>query len=327
MKAVLYDRYGGPEVLHLAEIDKPAPQDDEVLIKVHATGLNAADWRLMRADPFVVRAMNGLLRPKNQILGADVAGVVEAVGPQVTQFQPGDAVYGELSVTAGGGLAEYVCASEKCLAVKPANLSFAQAAAVPMAGLTALQGLRDVGKIQRGQTVLIHGASGGVGTFAVQLARHFGAEVTAVCSTGKMEMARALGATHIIDYTQKDFARQGKQYDLIFVANGKRPPSDYVESLTPTGTFVIAGGTLTHLMQTMLLGPLKSRPDGRQFKSFTATAEQADLRHLAGLLESGAIAPVIERTYPLAETAEAMRHLDAGHAGGKIVVVVASADS
>ena len=322
MKAIVYTQYGSPDVLELQDVDRPVPKNDEVLIKVHAAAANAADWRLMRADPFFVRFMAGMRKPKNPILGSDVAGRVEAVGPHVTQFQVGDAVFGDLSGSGCGGFAEYVCAPESLLAAKPANLGFAETAAVPMAAVTALQGLRDVGQIQAGQKVLINGASGGVGTFAVQLAKFYAAEVTAVCSTSKMEMARSLGADHVIDYTQEDFTRNGQRYDLIFAANGSRSLSDYARSLTSTGVFVVAGGSMSQLFQTMLLGPMKSKSNGKTFRSFTAEPSQADLAFVAELIEAGDVTPVIDRRFPLDETPHAIRYLEEGHARGKIVITV-----
>jgi NADPH:quinone reductase-like Zn-dependent oxidoreductase len=316
MKAIVYEKYGSPDVLRLVDIPKPAPKDDEVLVKIHAVGLNAADWHLMRADPFLARFAAGLLKPKNPILGADIAGTVESVGSAVTRFKAGDAVF----ACYARGLAEYVAVPETKLTPKPANLSFEEAAAVPMAALTALQGLRDHGKIAAGQRVMIHGASGGVGTFAVQLARHFGAQVTAVTSTAKMEQARALGADHVIDYTREDFAQMGQQYDLIFAANGNRSLSDYERALTPAGIYVMAGGTNAQLFQGMLLGGLKSKKGGKTMKIFLASSSPDDLAMLKGLIEAGVLKPVMDRCYPLEQTAEAMRHLEAGHAKGKIVI-------
>ena len=283
---------------------------------------NSADWRFLTADPFFIRFMNGLVKPKVNILGADVAGVVEAVGPGVARFQPGDAVFGELGAGEFGGLAEYVCAAECWLVAKPDGMTFEEASALPMAGLTALQGLRDHGRLLPRQKVLIAGASGGVGTFAVQIAKAIGAEVTAVCSTSKVDQARALGADYIIDYTQEDFTRRGQQYDLIFVANGNRSPGDYERALTPTGTLVIAGGTMKQLFQTILLGPLKSRSNGRTFKVFTALGSAADLAILVEMVAAGQIKPVIDRCYTFLEAGEAMRYLGEGHVRGKIVVRV-----
>ncbi len=319
MKAIVYERYGSPDVLRLADAPKPSPKDGEVLVKIRAVGLNAADWHLMRADPFLVRLSEGLFRPKNSILGEDIAGTVEAVDPAVTKFKPGDAVFACYK----RGLAEYVCAPEKNLTPKPANLSFEEAAAVPMAALTALQGLRDHGKIQAGQHVLIHGASGGVGTFAIQIAKHFGAQVTAVTSTSKLHMARALGADHVIDYTREDFSKGGKQYDLIFAANGNRSMADYERALTPTGTFVMAGGTNAQMFQVIFFGRLKTRKGGKTMKIFMASSSPDDLAIVKDMIEAGQIKPVMDRCYPLSETAEAMRYLEAGHAKGKIVISVA----
>jgi NADPH:quinone reductase-like Zn-dependent oxidoreductase len=325
MKAIVYTQYGSPDELRLAEVTKPSPADDDVLVKVRAVGLNAADWRMLRADPFLVRFSNGLLAPKRTILGADIAGTVAATGAGVTQLRPGDAVFVELSVNRFGGLAEFACVPQRAPAPKPANLSFEEAAAVPMGALTALQGLRDAGKIQPGQKVLIHGASGGVGTFAVQFAREFGAEVTAVCSTSKVDQARALGADHVIDYTREDFAKGGRQYDLILGVNGNRSLSDYERALTPTGIYVMAGGATSQMFQAILLGRLKTRPGGKTMRFVSAHASQTDLLFIKELIEAGRIKPVMDRCYPLEQTAEAFRYLEAGHAKGKVVITVAAA--
>ena len=320
MKAIIYTQYGSPDVLHPAEVEKPVPNENQVLIKIQAVSINAYDWHFLKADPFFIRMMGaGFLKPENHILGADIAGRVEAVGSNVKQFKPGDEVYGDIG---HGGFAEYACAREKMLALKPSNLTFEQAAAVPMAALTALQGLRDEGQLQPGQKVLIYGASGGVGTFAVQFAKHFGAQVTAVTSTGKMELARTLGADQVIDYTKEDFTRSGQQYDLIFVANGNRSIFDYRRALSPTGIFVVAGGTMRQLFQTILFGPRLSKDGGQKMGVFTAKTSQEDLLIIKELLEAGKIAPVIDRQYPLSQTAEAMRYLIDGHARGKIVITV-----
>jgi NADPH:quinone reductase-like Zn-dependent oxidoreductase len=325
MKAIVYEQYGSPDVLKLREVPKPAPKANEVLIKVQAVGLNAADWHMLRADPFLVRFEAGLTAPKRQILGADIAGQVEAVGGEVTQFKPGDAVYGEIAGCGWGGLAEYVCARADCLAPKPANLSWEQAAAVPMAALTALQALRDKGNVQPGQKVLIHGAGGGVGTFAVQLAKLFGAEVTAVCGARNASRVQALGADRVIDYTKEDFAQAGAQYDLILGVNGSRSLADYRRALRPGGQYVMVGGSTGQIFQAMLLGPLYSLAGGKKMGNLLAHASQADLIYLKELLEAGKIAPVIDRCHPLEETAAAMRYLEMGHAQGKIVVSVSSA--
>ena len=323
MKAVVYTKYGSPDVLKLTEVPKPIPGDNEVLIKVRAASLNAADWRLLRAKPFLVRLMGlGLLRPKNRILGADLAGQVEAIGRNVRQFKPGDEVFGDIFGTGSGSLAEYVCAHENVLVSKPARISFEAAAAVPLAGVTALQGLRDKGRIQPGQRVLVNGASGGVGTFAVQIAKSFGAEVTAVCSTGKIDMVRSLGADHVIDYTREDFTKNGQSYDLIFAANGFHPISDYKRALSPKGIYVMAGGSMAQMFQALLLGPLISMTGSKQMYGVSAKANQKDLLFLKELLETGKIVPVIDRRFPLSEVPDAFRYLEAGHAKGKVVIIM-----
>jgi NADPH:quinone reductase-like Zn-dependent oxidoreductase len=320
MKAIVYTKYGPPDVLQLKEVEKPTPKDDEVLIKVHAASLNAYDWHALTADIFLVRLMGfGFLKPKNKILGADIAGRVEAVGGNVTQFQPGDDVFGDIG---RGGFAEYACSRENRLVSKPANLSFEEAAAVPMAALTALQGLRDKGRIQPGQKVLINGASGGVGTFAVQIAKSFGAEVTAVCSTGKMDTARSIGADQVIDYTKEDFTKNGQHYDLIFAANGYHPILDYRRALGPKGIYVVAGGTMAQMFQAMLLGPWISMAGSKKMGGLSAKVNQKDLIFIKELLEAGKVRPVIDRRYPLSEVPEALRYLGERHAQGKVVITL-----
>jgi NADPH:quinone reductase-like Zn-dependent oxidoreductase len=328
MKAIVYENYGPPEVLKLAEVDKPAPKENEVLVKVQAASLNAFDWHMLLPDPFMVRLMGGgLLKPKNRILGTDMAGRVEAAGGAATQFKPDDEVFGDLARWGCGACAEYVCAPEKALALKPRNMTFEQAAAAPMAALTALQGLRDKGHIQKGQKVLINGASGGVGTFALQLAKFFAAEVTAVCSTGNVDMARSLGADHVIDYTKEDFTRSGKKYDLILGANGFHPMGDYKRALVPGGAYVMTGGSMRQIFQTMLLAPWFSMTGGKKMGGITANANQKDLVFIKELMEAGKVIPVIDRVYPLAEVPEALRYLLAGHAKGKVVIKVEGAGS
>jgi NADPH:quinone reductase-like Zn-dependent oxidoreductase len=323
VKAIVYETYGPPEVLHLKDVEKPSPKDNEVLVRVQAASVNAADWRMLRADPFLVRFYAGLLKPARfQTLGADVAGWVEAVGKNVHQFQPGDEVFGDVFASGFGGFAEYKCARESELVLKPANISFEEAAAVPLAGLTALQGLRDKGQIQLGQKVLINGASGGVGTFAVQLAKYFGAEVTAVCSTGKVDLARSLGADHVIDYTQEDFTKSGRQYDLILAVNGNRSIFDYRRALTPKGAYVMAGGNTGQLFQALLLGPWISLIGKQKMGALTSTPNQKDLLFMKELLESGKIKPVIDRRYPLSQVPEAIRYVEEGHAKGKVAIVL-----
>jgi NADPH:quinone reductase-like Zn-dependent oxidoreductase len=321
MKAIVYTEYGPPDVLQLKEIEKPAPNENQVLVKVYAASINAGDYRVMRAEPFILRPMiGGLLKPKNPRLGSDVAGRVEAVGENVKQFRPGDEVFG----CRNGAFAEYVCAREGLLALKPANVSFEQAAAVPVAALTALQGLRDAGGIRAGQKVLIQGASGGVGTFAVQLAKAFGAEVTAVCSPRNLDMARSIGAEHVIDYTKEDFTRNRQGYDLIFAANGYHSLLAYQRALNPQGVYVCAGGTLPQFFEAMLLGSLMSRKGGKRLGSMgIAKVNQEDLVYLGELLEAGKIIPVIDARYPLSEVPEAIRYVEEKHAQGKVVIIVA----
>lgn len=317
MKAILYPIYGAPDVLQLAEVAIPTPKEQEVLVKIHAAAANPADWHRMRADPILVRLSDGLRKPKDPRLGADIAGRVEAVGAQVTEFQPGDEVFGEIGA---GGFAEYVAVPAKTLMHKPANRTFAEAAAIPIAGLTALQGLRDTGKIQPGQQVLVNGASGGVGTYAVQLAKHFGAQVTGVCSGRNVELVRGLGADQVIDYTQTDFTRTGQRYDLILDAIGNRSVADCRRALTPTGICAVAGfTTLARLLQVALLGSWGSQ----KMANFLARPNQNDLRLLKELLEAGKIRSVIDRSYPLAQTAEAIRYLETGRARGKVIITVA----
>ena len=323
MKAIVYTEYGSPDVIQLKEVEKPAPKDDEVLIKVHAASVNAYDWHFLTADIFLIRLMGGgLLKPKNTRLGADVAGRVEAVGANVKQFRPGDEVFGDIS-GGNGSFAEYACARESRLALKPANLSFDEAATVPMAASTALQGLRDEGQIRPGQKVLINGAAGGVGTFAVQLAKYFGAEVTAVCSTRNLDQARSLGAEHVIDYTKEDFTQNGQRYDLIFAANGYHPLSAYKRALAPQGIYIMAGGTMAQIFEAMLLGTWMSKTGGKKMGGVSAKIDQKDLVTLKELLEAGKIVPVVDKRYPLSEAAEALRYLGAGHARGKVVITIA----
>ena len=326
MLGVVYTKYGPPEVLQLREVAKPAPQENQVLIKVQAASANALDFRRFEMVSTMGRFVDGvLIKAVNKVLGADIAGRVEAVGTNVKQFRPGDEVFG---VAAGskGGFAEYACAAENQLALKPANLSFEAAAAVPVAALTALQGLRDKGQIQRGQKVLIHGASGGVGTFAVQIAKSFGAEVTAVCSTRNVDMMRSIGADHTIDYTRENFTKNRRRYDLIIAVGGNRSIRDYTRALNTDGIYVAVGGSIAQFLQGMLLGPLVSKFGSKKVSSFITKPNQADLVFLSGLLEAGKIAPIIDRCYPLSEVAEAMRYLVTEHARGKVVITVGHGD-
>jgi len=324
MKAIVCPKYGSPDVLQLQEVAKPAPQDEEVLIKIHAAAINARDWRMMRANPFFIRLVpGGFLQPKNKILGADVAGRVEAIGNAVKQFKPGDDVFGYLpSATGRGTFAEYVCADENLISLKPANLTFEQAAAVPEAAMTALQGLRDNGNIQPGQKVLIHGASGGVGTFAVQIAKAFGAEITAVCSTRNLEMVRSLGADHVVDYKKEDFTKSGEQYDLILAVNGYHPISDYLHALKPEGTYVVAGGSMFQLFQAASNGKRISKTGSHKTYVVSLEHNKKDLVFIKELLESGKIMPVIDGCYPLSKTPEAFWYFEKVHPKGKVVISV-----
>ena len=322
MQAIVYTTYGPPDVLQFREVAKPVPEDNQVLVKVYASSANALDFRRFEKTSLLGRFLDGvLLKAINTVIGADIAGRVEAVGAAVTQFRPGDEVFGQSKGTRGA-FAEYARADENQLALKPAGLSFEQAAAAPVAATTALQGLRDHGQIQPGQKVLINGTSGGVGTFAVQLAKSFGAEVTAVCSTRNLDMGRQMGADHVIDYTQEDFSRSGQRYDLIVAVNGNHPLRDYLRALNPGGIVVALGGSLSQFFQGVLLGPLVSRLGRKKVRSFIAKMNQADLLLLKELLEVGKVVPVIEKCYPLSETAEAIRYLAKGHARGKVVIRV-----
>lgn len=322
MRAVIYTQYGPPDVLKIEEIEKPVPQDKQVLVKMQATSINAGDYRMLRADPFIIRLMaGGFLKPKDPRLGSDVAGWVDSVGENVTQFRPGDEVFG----CGHGAFAEYVLAREAYLALKPANRSFEEAASVPVAALTALQGLRNNGHIQPGQKVLIQGASGGVGTFAVQLAKALGAEVTAVCSPRNLDMVRSIGADHVIDYTREEFTQTRQGYDLIFAVNGYHSLSAYKRALNPQGVYVCAGGTMPQIFEAMLLGPLRSRGGEKKLTSMgIAKVNQEDLITLGELLEAGKITPVIDRTYPLSQIVEAFRYVEEEHAQGKVVITVDS---
>jgi NADPH:quinone reductase-like Zn-dependent oxidoreductase len=317
LKAAVCHKYGSPDAIEIEEVKKPAPRDNEVLVKIHAASVNAYDWHLLTADIFLVRLMGaGLLKPNNPRPGVDVAGEVESVGENVTLLRVGDHVYGMVR----GGFAEYTCVAEDQVVLKPVNISFEEAAAIPMAGITALQGLRDEGKIQAGQKVLINGASGGVGTFAVQVAKSFGAEVTAVCSTRNVEQARSIGADVVLDYTHVDFTRGGEKYDLIFAANGYHPLSAYKRALTSKGIYIMAGGTKAQIFGSMILGPLMSESGGRKMGGVSAKRSKKDLLVLKDLVEAGKVVSVIDRRFSLNETAEALRYLGNGHARGKVVI-------
>jgi NADPH:quinone reductase-like Zn-dependent oxidoreductase len=319
MKAIVYYTYGPPEVLQLAEIDKPVPGDDEVLIKIRAASVNPYDFHFMRGTPYVVRIIAGLPKPKSPRLGSDVAGEVEAIGGNVTAFKPGDEVFGSCK----GSFAEYVCASPSKLALKPANVTFEQAAAVPIAAFTALQALRDKGKIRSGQKVLVNGAAGGVGTFAVQIAKSFGAYVTGVCSTRNVEMVRFIGADHVIDYTRDDFTATGQRYDLILDAVGNHSLSQMKRCLNPGGISVAAGGSSGKWKMGFLRSIralVISQFGDRKLVGILAKSSKADLIVLHDLMAAGKVAPVIDRSYPLSQLPEAIRYLEQGHARGKVVI-------
>jgi NADPH:quinone reductase-like Zn-dependent oxidoreductase len=319
MKAIVNTQYGSPDVMQLKEVEGPTPKANEVLVKIHAAAVNAADWHLLRADPFIARLQFGLFKPKYTILGADIAGTVEAIGSDVKSFKIGDEVFGDISGSGWGGFAEYASVKEDVLVRKPANVTFEETAAVPMAAVTALQGLRK-GNIQSGQKVAINGASGGVGTFAVQIAKALGAEVTAVCSTRNIELARSLGADYVIDYAKENFTKSGKSYDLILATNGYHPLVDYQRALSLNGSYVMIGGENSQIMEAMLWVPFKSKKGGQTFNNVLAQPNQKDLEFVAGLLAKGKVKPVIAKQFSLAETAEAIRCVEAGHAQGKVVI-------
>jgi len=313
MKAFVYERYGSPGVLEVREVDRPPVSDRDVLIRVRASCVNAADWHFLTGTPRVLRLVAGLAKPKRRILGFDVAGTVEAVGGTVTRYQTGDEVFATTDDM--GGFAEYMCVSEDLTVTKPANLTHEDAAAVPVAALTALQGLRDQGKIQAGQKVLINGASGGVGTFAVQIAKSFGAEVTGVCSTSNLDTARSIGADHVMDYTKEDFVSIGERYDLILDIVGNRPLADFRRMLTQYGIYVAAAGGPIRMLWIGMTG-------GRRMVSWVSRPNQQDLVFLRKLLEAGEVKPVIDRRYPFYEVPDALRYIGEGHARGKVVITM-----
>jgi NADPH:quinone reductase-like Zn-dependent oxidoreductase len=325
MKAIVQEKYGSFEVLKYREAEKPTPGDSEVLVKVHASAINSGNMFMVSGKPFISRLSSGLLKPKYLNPGSDVAGRVETVGRNVTKFKPGDEVLGDNLQGGFGTFAEYVCLPESQLALKPANVSFEEAAAMPQSALVALQGLRNVGQIHAGQKVLIIGASGGNGTFAVQIAKAFGAEVTAVCSTRNIEFVRSLGADHVIDYTKEDFVETGGQFDLIIAMGGYRTLKDYSQALLPGGTFVWAGGPLKGLFETMLMGPMIARKGNKKITGLNQQPNQADLVYVTELMKKGKVRSVIDRSFPLQETVGAFQHYKAGHMQGKVVIVVASA--
>ncbi len=322
MKAAIYTKYGPPDVVQIKDIEKPVPRDNEVLIRVRATSVNPLDWHFMRGEPYIVRAMSGLRKPKITQLGVDVAGQVEAVGRSVTQFKPGDEVFGACR----GAFAEYGCTPESSLAIKPRNLTFEQAGAASVAGRTALQGLRDKGQIQVGRKVLVNGAAGGVGTFVVQIAKSFGAHVTGVCSTRNLDMVRSIGADRAIDYTQEDFAKSGQRYDIFFDCFANHSLSACRRVLSPKGIYIAVGGPsgpwMIGLLGRAVTGPVLSGLTSQKFVTFMAKSSQEDLRILGELMGAGKVTPVIDRRYRLSEVPDAIRYLEEGHARGKVVSTV-----
>jgi NADPH:quinone reductase-like Zn-dependent oxidoreductase len=324
MKAIVFTEYGSPDVLRLKEVPKPKPNDDEVLIKVHASSINSWDWEFQSGTSFINRLLYGLLKPKakKQILGADVSGTVETVGKNVACFQPGDEVFGDLW-DSWGGFAEYACAHESSLELKPTNLTFEEAAAVPQAGVLALQGLCKTGQIQPGQRVLINGAGGGVGTFAVQLAKLKGTEVTGVDSTNKLEMVRSVGADHVIDYTKEDFTQTGHQYDLILDVHGNRSMFDYKRALSPKGIYAMVGGAVPRIFQALLLGLLLSITGSQKFR-LVAEGPNKGLADLKELIEAGKVVPIVDRLFKLSEAPQAFRYFVEGRHKGKVVIAIES---
>lgn len=321
MQAVVYREYGSPDVLKLEEAPTPVPANDEVLVRVHASSVNAWDWDLLRGVPYLTR-IGAFRTPKHKILGADIAGRIEAVGANATQFQPGDEVFGDISGSGWGGFAEYVCARESALALKPANLTFDEAAAVPQAATLALQGLRDKGRLQAGQRVLINGAGGGVGTFAVQLAGARGAEVTGVDNTSKLDLLRSLGADHVIDYTQEDFTRSDRRYDLILDVVGQRSMFDIKRVLSPIGAYVMVGGLTPRILQSLVVGPAVAVAGDQRMGLLIHRPRAKDLVFLERFFEAGLVTPVIDRRFPLSEVAEALWYFGTGQVQGKVVITI-----
>lgn len=321
MKAACYSAYGPPEVLRIEEVPEPVPATDEVLIEVHAASVNFADWAFLRGRPAIVRVMGaGLLAPKNRILGSDISGRVVSAGRDVATIKPGDEVFGDISESGWGGFAEYVCARADAVAPKPTNATFEEAAAFPQAAVTALQALRDKGRVACGKRVLIHGASGGIGSFAIQIAKAFGANVTAVCSERSAETVRSIGADRVIDYRREDFAAADERYDLIMAIAGNRTVSEYVSALAANGIYVFVGGSGRDLLQSMILGPWISRADGKKVATLASKPSRRDLLVVKELVEQGALRAVIDKRYDLSETSDALRHYGERHTRGKIVV-------
>ncbi len=315
------ERYGTPEVLELKDVATPTPKAADVLVRVHAASINDWDWGLLRGTPFVNRVLNGLFTPRVKVIGCDIAGRVEAVGEDVKVFKPGDEVYGDLCMSGFGAFAEYACAPEACLAHKPPGMTFEQAAAIPQAGMLAVQGLIQVGRIRSGQKLLLNGAGGGVGTFALQIAKLYDVEVTAVDKAGKLDMLRAMGADHVIDYLEEDFTRHGKCYDLIFDVKTNRSPFAYARALNPNGTYATVGGSIRRLLQALVLGPLISRLFNKHLRIVTLKPNK-DLAYINELFEAGTLVPVIDRPFKLADVPQALRFFGTGDQKGKIIVTM-----
>jgi NADPH:quinone reductase-like Zn-dependent oxidoreductase len=322
MKAIIQTKYGPLDNLQFENIQKPVPNDDKVLVKIHASSINFNNLAIAKGEPFLVRLWSGLLMPKEKIPGGDVAGQIEAVGQNVKQLKPGDKVFGDICHCGFGAFAEYVCAPESAFVLKPANISFEEAATVPQSALVALQGLSNKGHIQSGQKVLIVGASGGIGTFAVQIAKSYGTLVTAVCSTRNMDMVRSIGADRVIDYTKEDFAENGEQYDLILATAGYRSIYDYKRALSPKGIYAMTGGSMKQIMQANILGPSVSEATGKKLVALSQKPSQDDLAFMNELIEAGKVKPVIDRRYPLSDVAKALQYYEEGHAQGKIVITM-----
>jgi NADPH:quinone reductase-like Zn-dependent oxidoreductase len=325
LKAVVYTEYGSPDVLHVKEVEKPIPSDDEVLVKVQAVSLNRSDWEGLTGKPLYAR-IGGLTKPRRPILGSDIAGRVEMVGRNVTHFQPGDEVFGDI-LQSMGGFAEYVCVHKRLLAPIPPNMTFEQAATIPQAAVIALQGIRDKGQVQPRQKVLINGAGGGTGIFAVQLAKLDGAEVTGVDNTGKLEFMYSLGADHVIDYTREDFTKHGKTYDLILDLVAHRSVFDYQRALSPNGTYFLVGGSVATMLQILLMGPWIKRATGKNIRILVVRPNLKDMLYMAELCQGNKIVPFIDRQYPLSEASEALRYLGEGRAKGKVIITLESNNS
>lgn len=322
MKAIISNKYGSPDNLEFKEVKNPIPDENQVLIKIYAASLNYGNLVLLKGEPFLARFAFGLFKPKYIIPGGDISGKVESVGKNVKHFKPGDEVFGDLSGCGWGGFAEYATVPENSLVMKPSNISYEEAAAVPMAATTALQSLRDKGKIKSGQKVLINGASGGVGTFAVQIAKSFGAEVTAVCSTRNLDIIKSIGADNVIDYTKENFTKNNELYDIILAVNGYQPISAYKGSLNQNGKYVMVGGSGAQLTQAMILGPLLSMTGSKKLGSFLQRPNQTDLIFIRDLIEAGQLKPIIDKYYKMSEVPNAFRYFEEGHTQGKIVITM-----